>query len=259
MGASVPCNKIDIARMLRLVNCVHETKDSAQARRHALLDGLCRLTAASVALLLIGSIVGAGEREAQWFTIDGGACNPALMDSLDAEDEECDPAFQKMLRRARQRRHGQVATFTRRELTDDQTWYSSQHVREVRRKAGLDDSLYSSLTTGADKVACICLSRRWGSQRRFGNREKNILDLLHPACAWVYHDESPKAYLDSLALSPREKQTLWKLLAGRGEKEIAAEMHLSINTVHHYVKALYKHFDVSSRAELLAKWMGRQG
>jgi DNA-binding CsgD family transcriptional regulator len=62
-----------------------------------------------------------------------------------------------------------------------------------------------------------------------------------------------------VALSPREKQTLWKLLAGRGEKEIAAEMRLSINTVHHYVKALYKHFHVSSRAELLAKWMGRQG
>jgi len=255
----VPCNKIDIARMLRLVNRVHEAKDSVQARRHTFLDGLCRLTTASVALLLIGSVLGAGGREAQWYTVDGEACNPAMLASVDAEDEESDPAFQKMLRRAQKRKDGHVATYTRRELTDDRTWYASHHVREVRRKAGLDDSLYSSLTTGSEQIACICLSRMWGSKKRFGKREKNILDLLHPACAWVYQSENPTAYLDSVALSPREKQTLWKLLAGRGEKEIAAEMRLSINTVHHYVKALYKHFHVSSRAELLAKWMGRQG
>jgi DNA-binding CsgD family transcriptional regulator len=68
----------------------------------------------------------------------------------------------------------------------------------------------------------------------------------------------PPAEIQALPLSPREKQTLWKLLSGRGEKQIAAEMDLSRNTVHHYVKSLYKHFRVSSRAELLAKWMERK-
>jgi DNA-binding CsgD family transcriptional regulator len=71
--------------------------------------------------------------------------------------------------------------------------------------------------------------------------------------------DAPPAEIEALPLSPRERQTLWKLLAGRGEKQIAAEMKLSINTVHHYAKRIYKHFGVSSRAELLALWVDRAG
>ena len=37
------------------------------------------------------------------------------------------------------------------------------------------------------------------------------------------------------------------------EKQIARKMDLSCHTVHDYVKALHKRFDVSSRAELMAK------
>jgi DNA-binding CsgD family transcriptional regulator len=244
--------------MLHLINRLHQSRGNAHTRRQTLLDGLCRLTAASVALLLIGSAVASSGRTAQWYTLDSESCDPLLATSVDAEDEESDPAFQKMLGRMRQRQHGAVVTFTRRELTDDRTWYASHHVREVRRKAGVDDCLYSGMASKPDQLACICLSRKWGSRKRFGNREKGILDLLHPACAWAYREQDTPALPDAVTLSPREKQTLWKLLAGRGEKEIAAEMHLSVNTVHHYVKALYRHFNVSSRAELLAKWMERQ-
>lgn len=52
-----------------------------------------------------------------------------------------------------------------------------------------------------------------------------------------------------------DRQTLQNLPGGHTEKEIAKKMRLSPNTVHHHVKALYKHFDVSSRGELLARWV----
>lgn len=259
MGEMATCKRTDVAGMLRLINHLHQSKGNARTRRQTLLDGLCRLTAASVALLLIGSAAASAGRMAQWYTMDAQSCDPLLVTSVNAEDEESDPAFRKMLRRIRLRQRGAVSTYTRRDLMDDRTWYASHHVREVRRKAGVDDCLYSGMTSGPDHLGCICLSRPWGSRKHFGNREKNIVDLLHPACAWAYREEDATAVLDDMPLSPREKQTLWKLLAGRGEKEIAAEMHLSVNTVHHYVKALYRHFNVSSRAELLAKWMERQG
>jgi len=54
-------------------------------------------------------------------------------------------------------------------------------------------------------------------------------------------------------LSPRERQTLQHLLAGDSEKQVAAKLGLSRHTVHIYVKMLYKHFEVNSRGELLAK------
>jgi DNA-binding CsgD family transcriptional regulator len=54
-------------------------------------------------------------------------------------------------------------------------------------------------------------------------------------------------------LSPRQKQTLQHLLAGDSEKQVARKLGLSQHTVHGYVKALYRRYGVSTRAELLAK------
>jgi DNA-binding CsgD family transcriptional regulator len=54
-------------------------------------------------------------------------------------------------------------------------------------------------------------------------------------------------------LSPRQEQTLRHLLNGDSEKQVARKLQLSQHTVHVYVKALYRRFGVSSRAELLAK------
>jgi DNA-binding NarL/FixJ family response regulator len=56
-------------------------------------------------------------------------------------------------------------------------------------------------------------------------------------------------------LSPRMQQTLQHLLAGDSEKQIAHQLGLSRNTVHVYVKALYRGFGVSSRGELLARFI----
>ncbi|HMB96713.1 MAG TPA: LuxR C-terminal-related transcriptional regulator [Tepidisphaeraceae bacterium] len=57
------------------------------------------------------------------------------------------------------------------------------------------------------------------------------------------------------SLSPRMRQTLERLLAGDGEKQIAYQLGLSRHTVHVYIKALYRGFEVSSRGELLAKFI----
>lgn len=56
-------------------------------------------------------------------------------------------------------------------------------------------------------------------------------------------------------LPPRHAQTLRRLLAGDSEKQIALHLGVSPHTVHVYVKALYRRFDVSSRAELLARFI----
>ena len=66
---------------------------------------------------------------------------------------------------------------------------------------------------------------------------------------------APLAMLDDLGLSTRMRQTLRGLLAGEAEKQIAYRLNLSRHTVHVYVKALYRHFGVSSRGELLARFV----
>ena len=64
-----------------------------------------------------------------------------------------------------------------------------------------------------------------------------------------------QALLEQLGLSARLRQTLEGLLAGEAEKQIAYRLKLSPHTVHVYVKGLYRHFGVSSRGELLARFV----
>jgi DNA-binding NarL/FixJ family response regulator len=56
-------------------------------------------------------------------------------------------------------------------------------------------------------------------------------------------------------LSPRLDQTLRGLLAGDGEKQVAERLGVSVHTAHAYVKDLYKRLGVSSRGELMAKYL----
>src|SRR5205823_2462205 len=45
-------------------------------------------------------------------------------------------------------------------------------------------------------------------------------------------------------LTPRMEQTLARLLSGDSEKEVATKLRISPNTVHVYVKNLYRKFEV---------------
>ena len=56
-------------------------------------------------------------------------------------------------------------------------------------------------------------------------------------------------------LSPRLRETLDCLLDGASEKQIAKRLELSPHTVHGYVKLIYRHFKVKSRAQLLSRWV----
>lgn len=56
-----------------------------------------------------------------------------------------------------------------------------------------------------------------------------------------------------VTLSPRLRQTLEQLMLGDSEKQVATKLGLSRYTIHDYVKTIYKHFNVRSRGELLAK------
>jgi DNA-binding NarL/FixJ family response regulator len=58
-------------------------------------------------------------------------------------------------------------------------------------------------------------------------------------------------------LSRRQEQVLLGLIEGQSEKEIARSLEISWHTVHIYVKAVYRHYQVHSRAELLSHWINQ--
>ncbi|MEM6394591.1 MAG: helix-turn-helix transcriptional regulator [Planctomycetota bacterium] len=58
-------------------------------------------------------------------------------------------------------------------------------------------------------------------------------------------------------LSPRENEVLDRLLDGMAPKEIAFNLGLSTHTVYSHTKALHRKLEVSSRSELLARFIAR--
>ena len=62
-----------------------------------------------------------------------------------------------------------------------------------------------------------------------------------------------KTEKDPILLSPRLKRTLKLILdhPDYGEKQLAAELHLSVSTVHSYIKILREKFNVPNRAALI--------
>lgn len=69
------------------------------------------------------------------------------------------------------------------------------------------------------------------------------------------HTPTPQVAIEKLNLPPRQRQTLERLLQGDSEKQIALRLKLSPHTIHSYVKALHKRLAVSSRGELLSRFL----
>ena len=72
-----------------------------------------------------------------------------------------------------------------------------------------------------------------------------------------YDPSSGNCVSPTLALTPACEKVLEQLLAGYSEKEIACKKKVSVHTVHKQVQAIYRQFNVNSRAELLAKFVNR--
>lgn len=97
------------------------------------------------------------------------------------------------------------------------------------------------------------LHRAWGSQP-FSSAEHRLVHLFHVELGRVWKREVIRQAQDPASdLPARLHQTLHELLQGASEKQIAIKLNLSQHTIHNYVKALHKRFNVSSRGELLAK------
>jgi DNA-binding NarL/FixJ family response regulator len=60
-------------------------------------------------------------------------------------------------------------------------------------------------------------------------------------------------------LTPREQDVLKLLADGFRYKEIAAELHISLDTVREHARRIYSKLHVSSRTEAVVKYLGGSG
>jgi DNA-binding CsgD family transcriptional regulator len=149
-------------------------------------------------------------------------------------------------------------TLSRDEIWGRETWYRSRTFNEVHRACGIDDYLMSVRATDVPGRSLSIWVHREVGKGGFGERERAMVGLVHDTIGRELGGFLARADEPRLAsLTPRQRQVLAGLLRGDAEKQIAFEMGLSRATVHDHVLALHRHFNVSSRGELLARFVGR--
>ncbi|MBO6738678.1 MAG: helix-turn-helix transcriptional regulator [Phycisphaerales bacterium] len=153
---------------------------------------------------------------------------------------------------------GETLVLSRDQIWGRETWYRSHTFNEIHRECGIDDYIISICPTNIeDRCTTLWLHKGVGS-RDFTNRERVIVSMLHMIInqeigTYLAAADEPKL----ATLTKRRREVLERLLMGDSEKQIAFHFDVARATIHDHVLAIYRHFDVSSRGELLAKFIGR--
>jgi DNA-binding CsgD family transcriptional regulator len=137
--------------------------------------------------------------------------------------------------------------------------YQRTECYHLQRGAGLDSPLYCvrSLSGWPGEVCVVNVCRSFGSPD-FTARQKAIVQEIHATMTAMvggplarFSESSPTE------LPPRVRRVLRCMLEGDSDKQIVARLGITRHTVNQYAKAIHRHFGVTTRAELLARWVKR--
>lgn len=153
---------------------------------------------------------------------------------------------------------GPIITRLRDQIWGRDSWYRSSTYHEVHKSAGIDDYIMSiAAVRELGLFNSIWLHRAVGAPE-FTRREWHLVRFVHAEIGRMLGTSlATPAEPPIAALSRRRRQVLDCLLDGDSEKQAAYRLGLSTATVHEHVAALHQHFMVSSRGELLSKFVGR--
>jgi DNA-binding CsgD family transcriptional regulator len=257
----------DVSAVIRLVREVCDRWDDPARWREHLLAGACALMDGNVGMMLT-------EHEGKMWHF-GRLAVTSVVGLATPEKQLVQPAISQMANRNYQDvaenflpgltslyedfvRQGWV-TVPRSQMADDQTYYAAPHYQNFRKQLDCDDYVVSiRMVDLPRRPEGISIDRPHGVEK-FGPREVALLKLLHDEIAPLVGVRlTTEEHLCRDGLSKRLRETLELLLEGMSEKEVARELELSVKTVHEYVGMIYKHFQVSSRAELMAYFIRRE-
>lgn len=155
-------------------------------------------------------------------------------------------------------KEGEV-TIARHHHIPDDVWEKCTYFQSYMRPADSDHFIVNMRpgTSGPNAVDCYAVGRQLNDPR-YSERDVKLIRLLrHEISSLIGTRLTTEAHHSIHGLQRRCRATLELLMRGASEKEVARELHRSVNTIHEHIMIIYRHFNVSSRAELLAYFIQR--
>jgi len=244
----------DLLGALRLV--VNTTAGAANETegRQDLLSGLAQLVGADVWVWTLQRLDAARLNPVLYMLIDGGWSSEEQR--LAWLESGASPEIGPLLFALAPRVHRHV-TLCRSDLMTGAEWYASPFYLKHREPVGLDDLLVSLFPVN-DRVRSTLSLHRVAGRPLFGARERTIVHAMIGAVDWLHRIEPPALVpAPGAVLSRREREVLTQLVSGCSMKQIGSRLGLSEHTVRDYTKSIYRHYQVHSRGELLARFIPR--
>jgi len=146
-----------------------------------------------------------------------------------------------------------ISTIVRREVMPDDVW---PVVGKDFHDQGFSEFLMSMYPLGAGGHSTLALYGRVGREP-FSTRAGQLVEIVMRNIGWIHRAGGEiSAGRTAISLTPREREVLLFLLRGDSQKMIASKLGISHHTVGDYLKQLHRHFNVSSRGELLGRFIG---
>jgi DNA-binding CsgD family transcriptional regulator len=251
----------DVRAVYRMVGECRELGADAMTWRSHLAAGLCRLTGAQVGF--VGEAE-SGSWKGQMFRVfqaaDAGWASPKAqaiwLGYMAKQQYNRDPIISRVSNSIHP-----GGAYGREQLVPDREWYRSTLYRDYLTPTEIDDALFSFfyMPKAGGNISGL-ITYRALRDRRFAQRECAVLQLCHEEIVALAGTVLATAREPSVSrLSPRLRQVLGALLEGDSEKQVGKRLGLRPDTVREYVLAIYRHFGVCTRAELLAYFLRRSG
>lgn len=136
---------------------------------------------------------------------------------------------------------------------DDQTWYASEFYNRFSKRVGFDDVMASGYRFDSGAFYWLVVQRR-SSQPFYIPRDRRRLAVLTHLLAGHIGNRLTETSDDGVLQMPRrQREVLAGLLEGNSDKQVAANLEISIHTVKQYIQRIHKRLRVNSRGELLAR------
>jgi DNA-binding CsgD family transcriptional regulator len=142
------------------------------------------------------------------------------------------------------------------DLMLERQWYDDWYYNEILHPAGQDAQMVGTYKVDAMLAGHVGMDRAIGA-RHFSDRDRDLLHVFLAGAPALQQDlfrlQGPCA--DQAALAPRVREVLRLLLTDLSEKQIAAELGLTVRTTHQYVTSVFRHFGVSGRRGLMSRFL----
>ncbi len=256
IGDDIPLDLSDVRQLIRLLGDVIAAGGDQTTKRRLVMDGLCQLIDADAwAWSLVHMELGCAPR--QVVSLHNGISDerlPHYLRSLEHDDLQW--VLNDFVTEAVTRRE----PLTRRDTQLFPEWPGqSEALRTWEDKANLRSFILMAWPIETGGFSGIGIYRT-PDQPHFGQRETRLAHIVLTEIPWLHEEGWGPNRGDSLGqLSPRLREIISLLVQGRARKQIADDLDISLNTVHGYIKDIYRHFGVSSHPELITRFSRGSG